>query len=379
MRLISQQKSRRSLAIHAFWFILTIATTTVAGAEWVCNVSFFSDIRPLNWSHLLQGLKFSVPFLLVLTVHEFGHYFVARMSRIMVSLPYYIPLWLGFLGIPSIGTAGAFIRIQSRIYTRVQYFDIGVAGPLAGFFTAILVLLYGFLTLPPATYIFSIHPEYLPYGTDYAQHVYGKEDVYLYFGGNLLFDFLKDIVADPTRLPHPYEMVHYPYLFAGYLSLFFTAINLLPIGQLDGGHVLYGLFGRRWHALISRIFFFLLLFYAGLGVLSAAKLSSFYALFTLGYLVFLYFCLKSACIKPWIRIIGTVLLYGTQELVAFLVPNTEGYSGWLLFAFLLGYVLGVDHPDTQYSPSLDGKRRLIAYLAIGIFIVCFSWKPFLLK
>ena len=169
------------------------------------------------------------------------------------------------------GTLGALIRLKSRVSTKQQNFDIGIAGPLAGFVVALGVLWYGFATLPPPEYIFTFHPQYESFGLDYANHVYtpdfiqqGTVDVII--GKNLLFLFFEKFVGDPARVPNVHEIIHYPYLFAGFLSLIFTSINLLPIGQLDGGHVLYGLLGFRGHRRVASVVFIVFLFYAGLGV-----------------------------------------------------------------------------------------------------------------
>src|SRR5690606_8619198 len=112
-----------------------------------------------------------------------------------VSLPYYIPLWFGITS--TIGTMGAFIRIRSRIFSRQQFFDIGIAGPLAGFVVAIPLLWYGFTYLPDPDYIFTIHPEYQQFGQDYARYVYQGEGNFS-LGKNLLFLFFERYVADPA-------------------------------------------------------------------------------------------------------------------------------------------------------------------------------------
>ena len=138
---------------------------------------------------------------------------------------------------------GALIRLREKIYSKKQNFDIGLAGPLAGFVTALMILFYGFTHLPEPEYIFQIHPEYEQYGLSYADHVYEnqKESIIdISIGKNLLFLFFENFVADPARVPNPHEIMHYPFIFAGFLSLVFTFLNLLPIGQLDGGHVSMG-------------------------------------------------------------------------------------------------------------------------------------------
>jgi Zn-dependent protease len=96
----------------------------------------------------------------ILTAHEFGHYFVALYYRVKVTLPYYIPLPPGFM----FGTMGALIRMKSPVYSNKQNFDIGIAGPLAGFVVAIVFLGYGYSHLPPLEYVFQFHPEYQQYG-----------------------------------------------------------------------------------------------------------------------------------------------------------------------------------------------------------------------
>jgi len=147
-------------------------------------------LEDYHWSDFTAGFAFSIPFLSFLTLHEFGHYFVARYNKIKTTLPYYLPFWLGFLPAPSIGSFGAVIQIKQQIQSRRQYFDIGIAGPIAGFVAGLIILFYGFTHLPPAEYIFEIHPEYQQYGLDYAEYTYGsaREDQGLAFvmGSNLL-------------------------------------------------------------------------------------------------------------------------------------------------------------------------------------------------
>ena len=148
-------KEQKTLLFHSSLFIITVITTTIAGAEWMYGRWLFIGNYSLTQEELTNGLYFSIPFLLILTVHEMGHYVVAKMNQIKVTLPYYIPMWLGFIpGMPSFGTMGAFIRIKAVIQSRREYFDVGVAGPIAGFVMALLVLWYGFSHLPPAEYIF---------------------------------------------------------------------------------------------------------------------------------------------------------------------------------------------------------------------------------
>ncbi|HSI89461.1 MAG TPA: site-2 protease family protein, partial [Adhaeribacter sp.] len=252
-------KKLRRYGLHLFLFLLTLATTTISGGEWAAGKLFFfsqqgfepgGTFTAADWH---QGFLFSLTFLLVLTVHEFGHYFTARFYNIKVTLPYYIPMY--FVITNSLGTMGAFIRIKERIFSRKEFFDVGVAGPLAGLAIALPLLFYAYTHLPPPEYIFSIHPEYAKYGLDYAQHVYQNPENQIYLGKNLMILFFEHFVADPALLPPKYEIIHYPLLMAGYLSLILTALNLLPVGQLDGGHVLYGLLGfERFNRIAPVIF-----------------------------------------------------------------------------------------------------------------------------
>ena len=139
---------------QALLFILTFLFTTIAGAWWSFGHDIYNEDIPYTWEMFKSGLPFSISFLSILTIHEFGHYFVAKLNKVKTSLPYYIPL----PPFPfSLGTMGAVIRIRQRVYTNVQNFDIGIAGPLAGFVAAIFVLWYGFTHLTEPEYIFKIH------------------------------------------------------------------------------------------------------------------------------------------------------------------------------------------------------------------------------
>ncbi|MBO0931316.1 site-2 protease family protein [Fibrella aquatilis] len=377
--------------LHILLFLITLATTTAAGAEWMYG-RYFLGPQAMGWPEFWAGLNFSLPFLTVLTVHEFGHYFVAKANRVRVTLPYYIPLWLGFGLGQSIGTMGAFIRIQEFITSRRKYFDIGIAGPLAGFVVALGLLWYGFTHLPPVDYIFTIHPEYKQYGLDYGRHVTEAVDKAkaagnlsaVVLGDSLLFWFFKTYVADPSRLPHPYEMVHYPYLLAGYLSLFFTSLNLIPIGQLDGGHVLYGLIGRRRFNALAPVLFTGFIFYGGLGLFKlsdfatsddAVFLDQFSKLIFYGVTLFLMFSRVS---EQWVTnlLIATSVM-AVQFGVSFFVPQAEGYAGFLVFGFVLGRFLGVYHPETEQDEPLDTRRILLGLLALLVFVLSFSPKPFM--
>jgi membrane-associated protease RseP (regulator of RpoE activity) len=383
-------------------FVLTLIFTTLAGGEWMGKFIWDPEY---SWSDFKAGLEYSLPFLLILTVHEFGHYFAAQYHRVKVTLPYYIPFWFFGLG-PSIGTMGAFISIKQKRMTRQQYFDIGVAGPLAGFVVALGVLYYGFTHLPPKDYVFDMHPEYEYFGDRFEEYVYGSDTFFtkiayeerlnkpapdywpdtLYFdtieadfklGNNLLMQFFaEEVTTQPERVPNPREMMHYPWLFAGYLALFFTALNLLPIGQLDGGHVVFGLTGRANHTIISKSLFVLFVFYAGLGLVTPYDDSSTLIynipLYVLGLTYIFYSMSKSF----QTRLVYALAIFTVQFGIGFIDPTIKGYFGWLVFAFLIGRVIGVKHPPARDNQPLSFTRRIIGWIALIVFVLCFSPQPF---
>ena len=165
-------KQRKTLLIQVGLFVLTLLTTTLAGLEWMVGKFL---ITGLTWDEFLYGFSFSIPFLGILTFHEFGHYFTAKYHKIKVTLPYYIPLWFGFIGLPSLGTMGAFIRIKEQILSRTKYFDVGVSGPIAGFIVAIICFVVGFKTLPETEFIYEIHPEYELFGEGFEEKMAGLD------------------------------------------------------------------------------------------------------------------------------------------------------------------------------------------------------------
>jgi len=381
--------------IQVVLFIITLITTTLAGAEAITGHFFLLEEgdKSLQFPQdFWQGLKFSVPFLGILTFHEFGHYFMARYYKIKVSLPYYIPMWLSAIS-TSIGTMGAVIRIKGRTRSRKEYFDIGIAGPLAGFVVALGVLYYGFTNLPPLEYIFAIHPEYSKFGNNYAIEI--LKDVkqmngQLVLGDNLLFQFFKNYVADPKLLPPNFEIMHYPFIWAGYLSLFFTALNLIPIGQLDGGHIFYGLIGKKKFQIVSPIIFISFALFAGYGLFSINEIKNIgnggqysdemdFLTWLFAYIFFLRICFSRISenqMTAWVLSLGVVV---TQFLLSYIpqIATLHGFSGFLPFIFLLGRFLGIYHPEVEIDEPLDFKRKLLGWLTLIIFILCFSPYPFM--
>ena len=389
-------KKHKTLLIQVGLFIATLIMTTFAGMEWVTGKSVIFE--GLDWDALGKGFWwYTVPFLGFLTVHEFGHYFMAKWRKVKASLPYYIPLWIPGI---SFGTMGALIRIKEEIKSRINYFDIGVAGPLAGFVIAFGFLVYGYSHLPGPEFLYNIHPEYKQYGANYGEYVYEPKyvaDAFGYvdsvkieeqlgafrLGDSILSGWIKDNYADQKLLPHINELSHYPYILAGFLGLFFTALNLMPIGQLDGGHILFSLIGEKAFNKASPVIFGFFVFYAGLGFYNLDEMQrlfyegGFRALLNfLFYIFFIYLCFSKITKNMqtnWIIALSIILL---QFGVSYILPSFEGYSGFLVFAFLLGRVLGVYHPPVENDKPMDLTRVIIGWLSLLIFVLCFSPYPF---
>lgn len=408
-------KSTKTYLLHILLFVVTFVTTTMAGEWWIHNKLWL--LTDYSWEDFTHGFKYSIPLLLILTVHEFGHYFMAKYHKVKTSLPYYIPLPpLPFF----IGTMGAVIRIKEHVHSKKMHFDIGVAGPLAGFVIALGVLYYGYTNLPDQDYIYELHPEYEAYGSDYEEHVYtyefhkrqdslmyaqvrkedslrhieeGKEGEWGFYefepqeeypmialGKPLLFLFFERfVVDDPEKIPHQAEMMHYPWLFAGFLALLFTALNLMPIGQLDGGHVLYGLIGYKKHKIVATVVFLMFLFYAGLGYVTPYDgIDTLYWSVPL-YIFFLYIALKGLRKDRMTTLMYALAICAVQFIISLIDPTIKGYSGWLFFALIVGRVLGVHHPPSLIEEPLDLKRQIIGWLALFIFIICFSPEPLIIE
>ncbi|UCS92343.1 site-2 protease family protein [Echinicola marina] len=363
--------SKKEYFRHISLFIVTFICATLAGAEWLYGRSLISSENPLTWPYFIKSMAFSIPFIGILLIHELGHLFTSIYHKVKSSLPFFIPFWLGFIGAPSIGTMGAIIKMKSMVSSRKKFFDIGVAGPLAGFIIAFGVLVYGFVNLPEADYIYEIHPEYLD--PDYSKEEAAALDIEL--GYNLLFLVMEKALADPQKMPNMGELIHYPFLFAGYLALFFTALNLLPIGQLDGGHVIFGLFPQT-HKLISLVFYSLFMLFAGLGIVNPYMDTSYLLIALPLYIGFVFICFRKTSLSlqsKWALVLSIVVL---QYCISYFYPQVEGYNGWLLFGFLLGRVVGIEHPPVIDGRPLNGPRKVLAWLAILIFILCFTPQPF---
>ncbi|MBX7241344.1 MAG: site-2 protease family protein [Bacteroidia bacterium] len=389
-------QNTRKYLIHAGLFILTVVSTTLVGAENVTGKTWWGwGILPesslLHFSDLPKGLLYSFSFLLFLTVHEFGHYFTALYHQVKATLPYYIPIFIPFPGILNIGSFGAVIRLKQTPDTTGKFFDIGIAGPLAGFVVSVGLIIAGLLTLPDSQYLLNIHPDYLKdYGgvpTQLMQENFIRSynlahpdapQMSYFVGTNLLFELLKYIIPhNAADFPTPFELYHYPLLFVGYLTLFFTALNLLPIGQLDGGHIIYGMFGKKNAGIISRISVVGLILAGGTGLVDLLNLRENYV--SLGvYLFFLTFVWNRILNKPdnsWLVFAATVITFLIQAGLKYQFPAIQPNMIWAIYAFMGVRFIGLDHPPALMEHPLSRGRILLGWLAIAIFILTFSPSP----
>ena len=214
---------------HVVLFVLTVVTTTLAGtffyASYATELGNATPSLSLT-SLLLHGLWYSGGVLAILGAHEFGHYFACRYYGVDASLPYFIPLWLP-LPVPMPGTLGAVIRIRQPIATKRQFFDIGIAGPIAGFLVILPVLVIGMSLSTVVT---------LP------ENFTGYQ-----FGEPLLFRLVAQLFHG--TLGDGQSLNVHPAGWAAWFGLLATALNLCPVSQLDGGHISYAVFGRKSSAI----------------------------------------------------------------------------------------------------------------------------------
>jgi membrane-associated protease RseP (regulator of RpoE activity) len=326
-------------SLHIVLFLLTLFSTAVAGVFWL-----FKD--PFDLRNLYLGLPYAASILFILACHEFGHYFASRYHRVDATLPYFIPfpptpdlfnLFLNF------GTFGAVIKTKSVVPSKKAMFDIGAAGPIAGFIASLIVLIYGFTHLPAKDFILAIHPDY----NFIINSSMSAKGLPLSFGDTFLFTILQNIFTDPKIqfVPPMSEIYHYPFLCAGWFGLFVTALNLIPMGQFDGGHIIYAMFGG-FHKKIARVSFILLL------VISGPAISD--VLLRMLYEVFF----KS---DP-----GQIIPFAQYS-----------WIGWFVWALISLYVVKLHHPPVENEEPLDTKRTVIGWVCVLIFVVSFSINPFM--
>jgi membrane-associated protease RseP (regulator of RpoE activity) len=305
IRVVVIPPPKRRYWLHALLLVATVFTTLCIGArmQWNFNHNFplFSsdvsqdlDYWPFQWAlqdwhRLLGGIPFSASLLAILFAHEMGHFVTAVRRRVYATLPYFIPA-------PTlIGTMGAFIRIKSPIRSRSDLFDIGIGGPIAGFLVALPVLFWGLLLSKPLT------PQ--------------AAEVDLAFGIPLSFTLAHHLlaVAGNVLASHfPLRQVYFhPMAIAAWVGMFATSLNLLPGGQLDGGHLIFS-WRPEWHRRISMFAIVVLL-----------------------------------ALSWWL------------------------WAGWFIWAIVLR-VSGSRHPDVPPSAPLDRKRLALACFALLMLVLSIS-------
>jgi membrane-associated protease RseP (regulator of RpoE activity) len=212
--------------------------------------------------------------------------------------------------------------------------------------------------------------------------VYSNPGLNLRLGSNLLFQFFEQfVVSDPSLIPNGYELMHYPFLFAGYLSLFFTALNLMPIGQLDGGHILFSALGPKAHSIISPSLFSLFILYGGLGTPYPIDfVYDAYMTEKLGQNLLMLGVIYVSVSRVFPTVLNNVTLafgiFGLQYVLKILFPLLEGNSGWIIFGLVLGRFLGIYHPPVLDNQPLTTGRKWVAVFALLVFILCFTPRPF---
>jgi hypothetical protein len=301
--------------LHGVLMGLTILCTLGAGA--VLAGTYFPPLHPGfsgillgaweflreavlgNWRSLLVGWSFAVPLLAILGIHELGHYLAARRYAIDSSPPFFIPVPPT---LSPIGSLGAFIRVRSPVVDRRQLLDVGAAGPLAGFVVAIAVLVWGYLTSERIPIVLGSAPSYVT--------LVGQP---LFLGESILTRFLRDWLLPGTEAVH----LSLP-AFAGWVGVFITGLNLIPLSQLDGGHVTYGLLGRQ-----------------------QGKLAL-------------------------IAVVGLL----------WLAQTSPTWYVWVVFAFLVGGGR-VQHPPVLVAErGMPASRRLVGLACVVVFVLTFVPHPF---
>jgi membrane-associated protease RseP (regulator of RpoE activity) len=326
---VEYKRKKDNYYLHIGLFILTVITTIFAGVQWTTGIME----GPYEFTMLKSGLLYSAAIIFIIACHEFGHYFAARYHKVDATLPFFIP----FPPIPmflNFGTMSAVIKTRSPIPSKKAMFDIGIAGPLSGFAACLIVLITGFLTLPGVNYLLAIHP-------DFFSPDYGKNGIELFFGNTLLFSSLKSIFISKAQFfPPMSEIYHYPLLCVGWFGMFITAMNMLPVGQLDGGHISYTMFGEKKNYNL--------------------------ALISVGFLF----------VSGFLALLHLIMLYFGVELPAITKYLEMGWLGWLIWGLILTFVIKLKHPPIYDDSKLNSFRMFLGYLSYFILIISFSPVPF---
>ena len=212
--------------------LATLLTTTLVGVA-MANQDVNREILMQNPAILLLGLPYAIALIVILGTHEFGHYLTARRYQIKTTLPYFIPIPIPFPF--ALGTLGAFIQIKSPVPDRKALFDVGIAGPIAGFVITLPLMIWGLM-----------HSEVVPL-TDKPEWLSALNPSF-----SILFALLsKGVMGADLTLDQGIHL--HPVAVAGCLGLLITALNLMPVGQLDGGHIVHAMFGQRTGAIIGQV------------------------------------------------------------------------------------------------------------------------------
>lgn len=295
------KKAVKKLGLHIVLFFATVASTFYVGINYAGG-----SVR--------RAWLYAIPLMAILLTHEFGHYFLARRHNVDASLPYFIPFPFG------LGTFGAVISMRGRIATRNALLDIGASGPIAGLVIALPVLIIG-LHYSPVLPI----PEH---GNDEGQ--------------SLLYLALKRIVLGP--IPSGHDVFLHPTAFAGWTGLFLTMFNLIPVGQFDGGHVAYSLFGSQQNRYSKFVHRGMLLVFVAVAIYATSR----------AYLA---------------HVRGTDLYLATFTGVNWLM-------WWGLIAAIGRFAVGSsEHPPTEEGELTSG-RRAIAWGMLITFVLLFMPIPF---
>jgi membrane-associated protease RseP (regulator of RpoE activity) len=292
--------ARTALALPALLFILTVLSTFWTGAR-------LAGVLPRSPGELWLGWTYAVPLMAILLCHELGHYFAARLHGVPASLPYFLPL----PELSPFGTLGAVITMRERIRSRDALLDIGAAGPIAGLVVALPVLVVG-LAL-----------------SSVQAHATGS---YIQEGQSLLYALLKRMVLGP--IPDGQDVFLHPTAFAGWVGLFITMINLIPWGQLDGGHIAFALLGRLQNRAAPFV------------------LAAVFALFVFNLFRFVAPVLSGASALPLEAAVG----------------NSLFWLVWFVFLSLMRRFTGRGHPPFEPGP-LSPRRRAVAAACLVLFVL----------
>ncbi len=286
---------RDRIGVHALLFVATLVTTTWVGMRYCASFQFFLHGAKADFSFptlFAGGISYSLALLAILGAHEMGHYLACVHYKVNASLPFFLPVPPPFIA----GTMGAFIKIRAPIRSKRQLFDIGIAGPLAGFVVAVPVLLVGLMLSP-------VVPVPKGIGADT-------------FADPLLFQLANWLLIGPIR--DGMMLAGHPLIFAAWFGCLATSLNLFPIGQLDGGHISYAVFGRH----------------------------------------------------------STKLTYVALATAVALTFVSVSWMAWTVLIAVMLYALGPRHPRTEDEEVPVGRARIIlAVVALIVLVLCFMPKP----